>query len=60
MNIEFEMWYQWNKSNVDSIVDKVIESVTENVFLPKHLPYDFTVDFESLRRDMVQYIYYNS
>jgi hypothetical protein len=60
MDIEFEMWYHDNKCNVDHIVDKIIDSVMKNVFVPKHLPYDFTIDHESLRDNLIQYVYDNS
>jgi hypothetical protein len=60
MNIEFDMWYHDNKFEVDNIVTKILKSLEYNVLIPKSLPYDLTFDYETLRSELIEYLYINS
>ena len=60
MSIQFEMWYSDNQFEVDGIVNKILKSLESNVLIPKSLPYELTFDYETLRKDLVTYIYMNS
>ncbi len=53
-------WYNYNRTNVDSLIDIVIERLKRTTSFPKEIPYDYSFDWESLRRDMIRYLYYSN
>lgn len=53
-------WYRNNRLDVDSLIDIVIERLKRNTSFPSEIPYDYTFNWECLRKDLIRYLYYSN
>ena len=53
-------WYGNNRTNVDSLINVVIDRLKEHTSFPIEIPYDYSFDWECLRRDLIRYLYYSN
>ena len=53
-------WYENNRTDIDKLIDIVIEKLKRRTSFPTEIPYDYSFDWECLRRDLIRYLYYSN
>ena len=55
-----DYWYENNRIIVDRLIEDVIDRLKRKTSFPNEIPYDYSFDWEYLRRDLIRYLYYSN
>ena len=55
-----DVWYNNNKQIIDDIINIIIRKLNQHTSFPRGIPYDYSFDFENLKMDLIEYLYYSN
>lgn len=60
MDFDCDSWYTMHKVKIDEILEIIYRTLKHQISLPKFIPYNFKFEWEQMRVQMIEYLYYNS